>query len=100
MNLKSITLSSLRALVLGLIVFGTVTHIPKNAVTRKNKVFIALVVVVLFILLDYFSGALKVVRNWLCKLLCNCGLATEEQLNSGNSKNSGSDDDQVLDDDE
>ena len=59
-------------MILGMIVFSSITYIPKNDIEMKSRVIIAMVVVVLYALIDYFGGFLKKIRAFLCNILCGC----------------------------
>jgi hypothetical protein len=72
MNVKTVLSVLTRALVLGMIVFSSITYIPKKNVELRNRLVISALVVILYALIDYFGGFLKKVKAFLCKLLCEC----------------------------
>ena len=63
---------AIRGLLLGLIVFGSVTFLPRQSVSLKNKLLISAVVVILYALLDYLKHFFVQIRRYACKLLCGC----------------------------
>ena len=71
-NIKTLLAVLTRAMILGMIVFSSITYIPKNDIEMRNRLVISAVVVVLYALIDYFGGFLKKVRAFLCNILCGC----------------------------
>lgn len=61
-----------RASILGLIVFGSVTKIPSTNIQFQNKVFISLAVVILYALIDYLRMFLSNLFGHLCSFACGC----------------------------
>ena len=76
-----LSLLSIRALILGVIVFSTITHLPSVTIAMTNKIIISVVVVVIFALIDYFGNFLKFLRRWACKILCGCDPQELQELN-------------------
>jgi len=63
---------SVRALMLGAIVYGAITIIPTQPLVQSSKVIIAAVVVVIYALLDYLAGFFVSVRTFFCRATCGC----------------------------
>lgn len=61
-----------RSAMLGAIVFGATTYIPAIDITFPNRVLISVIVVIVYNMLEYFSGFLRTIRKYLCILLCGC----------------------------
>lgn len=61
-----------RSVMLGTIVFFATTHIPAKEIAPQNRVVIAVIVVILYNLMEYFSGFLRSIRKFLCLALCGC----------------------------
>ncbi len=76
-SLKSISVFSLRAIILGTIVFSSVSHIPKTAISMRNRFIISLVVVILFALIDHLKNFFTTIRKYLCKVVCDCDPTTD-----------------------
>ena len=76
-NVKTLLAVLTRAMILGMIVFSSITYIPKNNIEMRNRIVISAVVVVLYALVDYFGGFLKKVRAFLCNILCGCNPNTQ-----------------------
>ncbi len=78
-NIRTLINVITRALILGMIVFGSITYIPKKDIELRNRIVIATIVVVLYALIDYFGGFLKKIRALLCKVLCGCDPEAEKE---------------------
>lgn len=62
----------IRALMLGAIVFGSITAIPNREVSLHSRVLISTIVVLLYALLDYFVGFFGVIHSSFCRAACDC----------------------------
>jgi hypothetical protein len=72
----------IRSVVLGTIVFSATTAIPAQEITTANRVIISIIVVILYNLMDYFSGFLRKIRKFLCMILCGCEPGGSSSSNS------------------
>lgn len=61
----------LRGSILGGIVFGAATYIPKNIPSMRNRAIMAATVVIIYALLDYMTTILGTVRDAACNVVCN-----------------------------
>lgn len=71
-ELGNIIRLAIRSTVLAIIVFGTVTLIPQREIELKNKLLVSLVVVILYILVDFVGGGLGSVGRFMCRMTCGC----------------------------
>lgn len=61
-----------RSAFLGAIVYAATTHIPAREIAPQTRVIIAVIVVILYNFMEYFSGFLRSIRKFLCVALCGC----------------------------
>jgi len=61
-----------RSLILGSIVFSAVTLIPQVTVAFHNRVLVAVVVVVLYSILNYIQSFIVLLKDEICYLICGC----------------------------
>ena len=71
-DIKKYTFTGIKMLSLAVIVFLTVTMVPNKVISMYNRILIALVVTLIFALLDYIRGSLGLFKNWLCDVACDC----------------------------
>jgi len=62
----------LRLLFLGGLIFLATTMIPQKELTLQTRMIIALVVVIIYSLLDLFGRYLKKLKDKLCEWTCGC----------------------------
>lgn len=71
-GISDLVIIAVRAVLLGFIVFSSITAIPAREISTHNKLVVSVVVVAVYALLDYFSGFFGMVRTFFCRVACNC----------------------------
>jgi hypothetical protein len=72
MEVWKIVKLSIRSLLLAIIVFGSITFIPQREIEIKNRIIASVVVVVIYILLDFIGDGLGWFGKFMCRMTCGC----------------------------
>ena len=71
-DIKKLTLTGMKLVILAIIVFATVTFVPNKDISTYNRVLISLVVTMIFAMLDYIRGKISLVKELACDIACDC----------------------------
>ena len=68
---------SLRLVLLGGLIFLATTYIPKTELPMDSRVTIAVVVVLIYSMIDIIGGVLYGIRGKLCNWICGCNTSNQ-----------------------
>ena len=71
-QVRSLVQTLLRYAILGGLVFGTVTYVPKTELPFQTRVIIGVVVTVIYALMDLFTDLLPIIKSYTCRWACDC----------------------------
>jgi hypothetical protein len=72
----------LRLLFLGGLIFMATTMIPQKELSLQTRIIIAVVVVIIYSLLDFFARYLKMLKDHLCYWTCGCESQSDSEAPS------------------